>query len=217
MRRARGIAQRARQLRHHGTQIAHQRHIHRAVDADGGGVLLDEDPAAGGVAFGPVTIAAEVNRFAQFRAQRHAQIRASHRRIGDIGKAIGEAAALQTGNEAGAARRLDDGAPHQFGQIAHRPAGAAGVDAMAHQQDRAPCRADQPRRLGQPGTISPLRDEAVAGGWRHRRFGQVFQHHRLGNFEIAGPRRAGERAADRLAHDIVGLRGIFDDPGIFDR
>jgi hypothetical protein len=103
-------------LRHDPAQIAHQRHVERAVDADGGRVLLDVHPLAIRIALGPVLGPAVVHRLTQFGAQRHAQIGLLDGLVGGRREQVREGPVLQSRDER-AAGGLDHRAGHQLGEL----------------------------------------------------------------------------------------------------
>ena len=68
------VLERGDELRHHTAQVADQRHVDRAVDADRGGILLDVNPLADRVVFRPPARAAIVDRLAQLGAERDDEV-----------------------------------------------------------------------------------------------------------------------------------------------
>ena len=175
--RLRGVSlQRRDQLRHDAAQVADQRHVDRAVDADRSGVLLDIDPLADGLVLHPVAPAAVVHRLAKLGAECQAQVRFRDRFDRGIRKDVLEGAIFEALDVRRAARRLDDRAVHQFGQLLHRRAAARGVHAVADQQDRVLGLANQFHRFGDLVDVRALVDQAIARRRQRLRHVEFFEN-----------------------------------------
>ena len=216
-RRTRGVLQRVDQLRDDAAQVADQRHVDRPVHADGHRILLDQHPFAVGVVLRPVPGLAVVARLAEFGTQRHAQVGLHHRFDGCGREPVGEGAVLQPGDERRAARGLDHRAGHQVGELLDRLLGARRVNAVAHQQDRALGLADQLRGLGDLARARALIDQSIPARRQRIRDVELFEDDVRRELDVGRSRRAGHRAADRLADDLVGLVGVLDRAAVLDR
>ena len=159
---ARSILERLDQLRHDAAQIADQRHVEPAVDADGGRVLLHVHPFAVRIVAGPMLGPAVVHRLTELGTQRNAQVGFLDCLVGGRGEQVGERPLLQSRDERGPARGLDHRAGHELGQLLDLLLGTGGMYAVAHQQDWALGLADQLHGLGQLAGTGALVDQPVA-------------------------------------------------------